>query len=105
MFHVKCNLKDSKSNKRLNLKKLVSVIGYETREGQRLAEANALTGLLKSISKLTIFFALVGSWDKCPSGAHRLVYVPSEIRYALSAVTPLAVRLIRSPKGTLHNRR
>lgn len=103
MFHVKCNLRDSKNNKRLNLKKLVSVIGYETREEQRLAEANALTGLLKSISKLTIFFALVESWDKCPSGAHRLVSVPSEIRYALSAVTPLAVRLIRSPKGTLNN--
>ena len=97
MFHVKCNLRDSKSNKRLNLKKLVSVIGYETREGQRLTEANVLTELLKSISKLTIFFALVGSWDKCPSGAHRLVSVPSEIRYALSADTTLAVRLIRSP--------
>ena len=41
MFHVKCNLRDSKSGKRPNLKKLVSVIGYETREGQRLTEANA----------------------------------------------------------------
>lgn len=60
MFHVKCKLRDSKSNKRLNLKKLVSVIGYETREEQRLAEANALTGLLKSISKLTIFLRLLG---------------------------------------------
>lgn len=103
MFHVKCNLRDSKSNKRLNLKKLVSVIGYETREEQRLTEANAHSGLLKPINKLTIFFALVGYWDKCPSGAHRLVYVPSEIRYALSAVTPLAVRLIRFPKGTSYS--
>lgn len=79
---------------------VVSVIGYRTRVKQRLTEANALTGLLKPINKLTIFSALVGFWDKCPSGAHRLVYVPSEIRYALSASTPLAVRLIRSPKGT-----
>ena len=56
MFHVKCNLRDSKSGKRLNLKKLVSVIGYETREGQRLTEANALTGLLKSINNLHHLF-------------------------------------------------
>ena len=52
MFHVKCNIRDSKSNKRLNLKKLVSVIRYETREEQRLTEANALTGLLKTINHL-----------------------------------------------------
>lgn len=54
----KFNLRDRKNNKRLNLKKLVSVIGYETREEQRLTEANAHAGLLKSISKLTIFFCV-----------------------------------------------
>ena len=56
MFHVKYNLRDSKSNKRLNLKKLVSVIRYETREEQRLTEANAHSGLQKSINNLHHLF-------------------------------------------------